>query len=114
MHLVPGRRYLPRFGRGLGSDDRLVQPRESAWHTFWKWGGKRKQADIVDWRETDGYKGDWLGLQTLDKQGKLEFNMYQGTHTSYNQTWWQSTVMPVFNTNRRHELFSFFDLGSVI
>eukprot|EP00936_MAST-01D_sp_MAST-1D-sp1_P000515 g515.t1 len=82
----------------VGSDDRVVQPRESAWHTFWKWGGKRKQADIVDWRETDGYKGDWLGLQTLDKQGKLAFNMYQGTHTSYNQTWWQSTVMPVFNT----------------
>jgi palmitoyl-protein thioesterase len=81
-----------------GSDDKVVQPRESAWHTFWKWGGKREQADIVDWRETESYKGDWLGLQTLDKQGKLEFNMYEGTHTSYNKTWWQSTVMPVFKS----------------
>lgn len=80
-----------------GSDDKIVQPRESAWHTFWPWGGPQKESAVMDWRQTDGYKGDWLGLQTLDKQGKLEFNMYEGTHTAYNETWWKQVVLPVFN-----------------
>ena len=38
---------------------------------------------------------------SLHKAGKLEFNMYEGTHTSYNETWWKSTVMPVFNTTMK-------------
>jgi len=80
-----------------GSDDKVVQPRESAWHTFWPWGGPQKEEAVMDWRKTDSYKGDWLGLKTLDEQGKLDFNMYEGGHTAYNDTWWLSTVLPVFN-----------------
>jgi len=80
-----------------GSDDRVVQPRESAWHTFWPWGGPQKESAVMNWRQTEGYQGDWLGLKTLDEQGKLEFNMYEGGHTAYNSSWWLSTVLPVFN-----------------
>jgi palmitoyl-protein thioesterase len=80
-----------------GSDDKVVQPRESAWHTFWPWGGPQTEKAVLDWRQTEGYKGDWLGLKTLDEQGKLEFNMYEGTHTAYNSSWWLATVLPVFN-----------------
>jgi len=80
-----------------GSDDKVVQPRESAWHTFWPWGGPQKESAVMDWRKTESYKGDWLGLKTLDEQGKLEFNMYEGGHTQYNSSWWQSTVLPMFN-----------------
>merc|ERR1712224_66014 len=50
-----------------GSDDKIVQPRESAWHTFWPWGGPQKEEAVMDWRKTDSYKGDWLGLKTLDE-----------------------------------------------
>jgi palmitoyl-protein thioesterase len=80
-----------------GSDDKVVQPRESAWHTFWPWGGPTKESAVLDWRQTDTYKGDWIGLKSLDQQQKLEFNMYEGTHTAYNMTWWQAVVQPVFN-----------------
>jgi len=80
-----------------GSDDKVVQPRESAWHTFWPWGGPQKESAVMDWRKTDSYKGDWLGLKTLDAQGKLAFNMYEGGHTKYNSSWWLATVLPVFN-----------------
>merc|ERR1712159_583619 len=75
-----------------GSDDKVVQPRESAWHTFWPWGGPTKESAVLDWRQTDTYKGDWIGLKSLDQQQKLEFNMYEGTHTAYNMTWWQAVV----------------------
>merc|ERR1712086_1134553 len=80
-----------------GSDDKVVQPRESAWHTFWPWGGPQKESAVLDWRKTESYEGDWLGLKTLDGLGKLEFNMYEGKHTAYNDTWWLSTVLPVFD-----------------
>jgi len=80
-----------------GSDDKVVQPRESACHTFWPWGGPQKESAVMDWRQTESYKGDWIGLKTLDEQGKLEFNMYKGGHTAYNMSWWETTVLPMFN-----------------
>ena len=52
---------------------------------------------MEDWRKTEAYAGDWQGLRTLDKQDKLEFNMYEGAHTGYNATWWLQTVQPMFN-----------------
>jgi palmitoyl-protein thioesterase len=88
-------RSLNFYMASAGSDDHVVQPRESAWHTFWPWGGDRTK--VTPWRETESYLGDWLGLKTLDAQGKLAFNMYTGGHTKYNSSWWLSTVLPVFN-----------------
>lgn len=86
---------LNLYMASAGSDDKVVQPRESAWHTFWPWGGPKTQ--VVDWRQTESYNGDWLGLRTLDAAGKLIFNMYEGGHTKYNSSWWLATVLPLFN-----------------
>ena len=93
---IENMKSLNFYMASAGSDDHVVQPRESAWHTYWKWGTRK---NVQNWRETESYKGDWLGLRTLDEQGKLTFNMYEGKHTSYNQTWWLSTVLPVFNNS---------------
>jgi len=89
-----------------GSDDEVVQPRESAWHTFWPWGGPQKESAVMDWRQTDSYKGDWIGLRTLDEQGRLEFNMYEGAHTEYKMSWWTTHLLPMFN-NTLSSLSSF-------
>jgi palmitoyl-protein thioesterase len=85
---------LNMYMASAGSADKVVQPRESAWHTFWPWG---KRTNVMDLHDTEGYKGDWLGLNTLDKQGKLILNMYEGEHTSYNKSWWNEVVKPMFN-----------------
>ena len=78
-----------------GSDDKVVQPRESAWHTFYAWGKPRTNVMLLN--ETDGYKGDWLGLRTLQEQGKLILNMYTGGHTAYQEDWWLQNVLQMFN-----------------
>ena len=85
---------LNLYMASVGSNDEVVQPRESAWHTFWPWGSAF--TDVVDPRETESYQGDYLGLKTLDEQGKLILNMYEGPHTGYNASWWHEVVKPLF------------------
>merc|ERR1712062_692048 len=75
---------LNTYMASAGSEDTVVQPGESAWHTFWPWG---KRSGVIDPRQTESYEGDWLGLKTLDQQGKLILNMYEGKHTQYNASW---------------------------
>jgi palmitoyl-protein thioesterase len=88
---------LNAYMASAASNDGVVQPRESAWHTFWDWGGTRDEENLVPWQETESYKGDWLGLKTLDEQGRLTFNMYEGEHTKYEPDWWKEIVQPMFN-----------------
>jgi palmitoyl-protein thioesterase len=86
---------LNMYMASAGSDDKVVQPRESAWHTFYAWGKPRTNVMLLN--ETDGYKGDWLGLRTLQEQGKLILNMYTGGHTKYQEDWWLQNVLQMFN-----------------
>lgn len=87
---------LNKYMASAGSDDKVVQPRESAWHTFWHWGGRK---NVVPFNETAGFKNDWLGLRTLYNQGKYVMNMYEGTHTSYQKEWWIEEVLPMFDNS---------------
>ena len=91
---------LNTYMASVGSDDQVVQPKESAWHTFWDWGDPF--GDVIDPRETESYLGDYLGLKTLDEQGKLILNMYEGDHTAYNASWWHEVVKPLFNNSQGH------------
>ena len=45
-------------------------------------------------RESDGYKEDVLGLQTLDKADKLRILSYAGEHMQFSAEWWAATVLP--------------------
>lgn len=83
------------YQASAASGDQIVQPRESAWHTFWPFGGSIHSA-VEDWRHTESYLGDWLGIKTLDEQGKVDFNMFEGTHTVYPESWWKNASMPLF------------------
>ena len=78
--------------------DMVVLPSESAHHRFWEWGDKtRSETNIKPLIETEGYKKDWLGLKTLNERGALILNEIDSGHIHYNMSWWNETVLPMFN-----------------
>ena len=76
--------------------DTIVQPSYSAWHTYWEWGDEKREA-ITPYNETEGYRTDALGLQTLDKRGDLILNKFDGAHVSYTMEWWNANVLQMFD-----------------
>lgn len=59
--------------------DGMVYPHASESHGYYKWGTD-KSSDVQLMRDTEAYKGDWLGLKTLDQQGRIVELKYQGQH----------------------------------
>ena len=88
---------LNMYMASAGSNDKVVQPRESGWHTFYAWDEARNESNVLPLNKTDGYLNDWLGLRTLDEKGKLILNMYEGGHTKYQKQWWMDEVLKMFN-----------------
>lgn len=86
-------RKLNLYMTSVGTGDEVIKPKESAWHTFWYWEGNRSV--VEDPVQTESYLGDWLGLRTLDEQGKWIRNVYDGGHCGYNESWWRASVQPV-------------------
>lgn len=76
-------RRLSRLVMLMWSGDETVVPKESAW--FAELEREEDEDDEakrkVRWlRETEGYKGDWIGMKTLDQEGRLEFLEVEGGH----------------------------------
>lgn len=70
---------LERFVMFMFADDQTVVPKETAW-----WADVNTTSGVVTkLQDTKGYKEDWLGLRTLDKQGKLEFLTIPGEHMRF-------------------------------
>ena len=88
---------LNMYMASAGSNDKVVQPRESGWHTFYAWDEARNESNVLPLNKTDGYLNDWLGLRTLNEKGKLILNMYEGGHTKYQKQWWMDEVLKMFN-----------------
>merc|ERR1712187_375823 len=74
-----------------GLSDSMVLPHVSEQHGFYAWGSTTQTQQL---EETDGYKGDWLGLQTMQKAGKLSKLTYDGDHLRWNQSFWEDTILP--------------------
>ena len=58
---------------------------------FYEWGGS---GAIVPLRQSDGYKGDYLGLRYLDEAGRLLTLTYEGDHLAFSPHWWAEIVIP--------------------
>ncbi|KAE8557030.1 hypothetical protein EYB25_001736 [Talaromyces marneffei] len=67
---------LNRFGMFMFSEDTTAVPKESAWFAE----VNQTNGEITTLRERPIYKEDWLGLRSLDEQGKLEFETIPGPH----------------------------------
>ena len=79
------------------TEDTMIEPKESEQYGMWDWGTSGKKAPIVALRDSEGYKGDFIGLQTLDKAGKLHSSQFVGEHIRFNNSYWDSVVLPYFN-----------------
>jgi palmitoyl-protein thioesterase len=77
--------------------DTMIEPRESEQFGMWDWGTQGKKAAIVAMRDSEGYKGDWTGLQTLDKAGKVANSSFVGEHIRFTDAYWDATVLPYLN-----------------
>lgn len=93
---------LNKYMATVALRDEIVQPKESAWHTYWRWGDESRSS-VMRLNETDGYKNDVLGLQTLDRRGDLILNSFDGTHNSPSDDWWRQNVLPMFNNRLSSE-----------
>jgi len=75
------------------TEDTMIVPKESEQYGFWAWGDT-SHSKIVALRDSEGYKGDWIGLQTLDKAGKVHNASFVGEHIRFSSDFWDSTVLP--------------------
>lgn len=78
------------------TNDTVVQPRESQWFGFYAPGQDKK---ILPLRETSLYLNDNLGLQQMDKEGKLVFLESEGDHLQFTDEWFKREIVPYLLTN---------------
>ncbi|CAK9204150.1 unnamed protein product [Sphagnum troendelagicum] len=74
------------------TEDVILTPPQTAWFGYYAnndFGG-----EILPANETDLYKEDWIGLQTLDKAGKLSFVAFPGNHLSISETEMEDHIVP--------------------
>jgi len=78
-----------------GTKDTMLVPRETEQFGMWDWGTSGKNAPVVSMRDSEGYQGDWVGLKTLDQQGKLKNMTFDGEHLQFSNEFWHDNVLPL-------------------
>lgn len=58
----------------LFEDDTTVVPKESGWFA------ERNGTEVIELKDRDIYREDWIGLKELDKKGALRFETTKGQH----------------------------------
>lgn len=67
---------LNKFVMIMFEKDETLVPKESAWF----WDIEAKTGIVLPFEETDSYKYDMIGLQTLNKEGKIDFLSINDVH----------------------------------
>ena len=71
------------------AEDSTVVPRGTEWFEFYELGQAQK---MLPYNQTDLYKEDWIGLKTLDEQGKLDFLTSDGDHLQFSDEFFRNIV----------------------
>ncbi|KAM7542589.1 hypothetical protein Aperf_G00000014837 [Anoplocephala perfoliata] len=74
-------------------NDTTVIPNISEWFGFYRSGSSE---DTYDYKESRQYQEDTLGLQTLDKQGRLHFLSLPGSHDQFSDEWFRTSIIRKF------------------
>jgi len=69
--------------------DETVVPRDTSWFSWWNEDG----TGIVPMRETPLYKGDWIGLRSLDEAGRVELLDCEGEHMQFTLAWLMENIV---------------------
>ncbi len=72
------------------ASDQAIYPRDSEW-----FGEFDDKGNVVHMEDTDMYKGDWLGLKTLQETGRLIKHEIPGDHMAYSLEVIQKYVVPI-------------------
>ena len=75
------------------NQDSMVVPRESEWFGFYKPG---QAAELYTLEESVLYQKDLLGLQTLDKSGRLFKLATDGDHLQFKEEWFLENIVSKF------------------
>merc|ERR1711865_190603 len=70
--------------------DTMIVPKESEQHGMWQWGTSGSGSPIVAMRDSEGYKNDWIGLQTLDTAGRIQNSSFVGEHIQFSSQYWDT------------------------
>lgn len=76
------------------AEDTMVDPKETEWFGFYK-PGQGKELNTL--QESTLYIEDRLGLQEMDKAGKLHFLTANGNHLQFTQEFFNEQIMPFLN-----------------
>jgi len=76
------------------TEDTMVQPIESEWFGFYVIG---QDQEVIPLQQTDLYIQDWIGVKTLDQQGKLQFLSVVGDHLQFTDQWFYENMIPLLN-----------------
>lgn len=74
-------------------NDTIVQPKESGWFQFYEPGQSQK---VTPLKESAIYKEDWIGLKTLDEQGRLKLIGCEGDHLQLNHKFFEKEIVDRF------------------
>lgn len=75
-------------------EDTMVQPIESEWFGFYELG---QDVVTIPLQQTDLYIQDWIGMKTLDQQGKLQFLSVEGDHLQFTDEWFYENMIPLLD-----------------
>lgn len=77
----------------LFTQDTMVIPRESEWFGFYEPG----TLDIIPMEKTDLYVQDWIGLQYLDQNNRIQKLSCDGNHLQFSDDWFIENLIPFLN-----------------
>uniref|UniRef100_A0A8C3SRX3 Palmitoyl-protein thioesterase 1 n=1 Tax=Chelydra serpentina TaxID=8475 RepID=A0A8C3SRX3_CHESE len=72
-------------------NDTMVDPPASEWFGYYRSGQAK---ETIPLQESSLYKEDHLGLQQMDKAGKLVFLSVAGDHLSFSEEWFYTNIIP--------------------
>jgi len=76
------------------TEDTVVYPYESEQFGGYVWGTKDQ---VFNFNTSDTYQQDWIGLRTLDAQGKVDLGSFVGGHIQFTQAYWNAVILPYFD-----------------
>jgi palmitoyl-protein thioesterase len=82
---------LDRFVMVQFTQDTVIFPRISESFGYF---ANNSVTDVVPLKKSAQYQQDWLGLRTLDQQGKLTFLSCPTDHLHFTHQWFISNLLP--------------------
>jgi palmitoyl-protein thioesterase len=77
--------------------DFVVVPNDSSWFAYYPWGTLDRKK-ILPMNQTDLYQQDWIGLKTLDTQGKIVFKVCPAMHMKFSISYFKQEVLDPYLT----------------